>query len=206
MEYFDGELITKIAQILVALSSLIVSIVALRLSRKVTLKKNLKEKQFELMCQFIESISSEMLLIKYKETNGDSAASLIALPRLRLKNFKQTHSHLFVSQKFIYYRNSVGMDYDFLKFRWNTLMPKTIAEELKKFNQGSGKKISEVQLQNLSDYLLIDFCPEEYKIYEFPKGNEFQSFESFHKFINTVFDKVDEWLREHGAEDLKFLR
>ena len=97
------DIITKIAQILIALSSLVVSVVALRLSRKVTLKKNLKEKQFELMCKLIEDISKEMLLIHCKYKNGDSSTSFIAFPQLRLKNFRQTHSYLFDSNTFLYF-------------------------------------------------------------------------------------------------------
>lgn len=203
MEIPSGDIITKIAQILVALSSLVVSIVALRLSRKVTLKKNLKEKQFELMCQLLESISNEMLLIKYKHKNGEIGTNLIALPNLRLKNFKETHRYLFESKKLVYY-SSLTIDFDFLRFKWNTLMPKIIINELKKFNKARSEKISEIDLNNLEEYVLIDFCPTEHENYNFPNGKEFEDFESFHKFINLFFDKIDLWLQSHGAEDLKF--
>ena len=200
------DIITKIAQILIALSSLVVSVVALRLSRKVTLKKNLKEKQFELMCKLIEDISKEMLLIHCKYKNGDSSTSFIAFPQLRLKNFRQTHSYLFDSNTFLYFDSSITGNYNFIKARWNALMPKSIVNELNIFGQGIEKKITESSLKNLKSYVMIDFCAEEYQTNFYPKGKEFESFESFVIFANHFFDKIDQWLESHGAEDLKFKR
>lgn len=193
-----------IAQVLIALSSLIVAIVALRLSRKATLKKNLKEKQFDLVFQLIKDFSSDIAIFRYQEPSGDGGTVLMYFYQFKSKKFRAEFDRLFRRRYFLFC-NSVQLKFEFLKHTWNPLMPRPIFLEMRKFYTTWEKNISQSELFDLADYTVLD-CAHSGKEnkYNSPKELEFKDFESFYNYINLIMDKINEWLDEHEAGDLKF--
>jgi hypothetical protein len=192
------------AQLLIALSSLIVAVVALRLSRKTTLKKNLKEKQFDLVFQLIKDFSSDVALLRYQDQSGDGGTTLIYLYQFKSNKFKGDYDYLFKRKHFIFY-NSIQSKFEFLKHTWNPLMPRPIFLELRKLYTTWDKNISESELFDLADFVVLDSAHDgNFNKYNQPKGQEFKDFESFYNYINLLMDKINEWLDEHEADDLKF--
>ena len=192
-------------QVLIALSSLIISIVALRLSRKVSLKKNLKEKQFELVCKLIKALSNETLLFNYQQSDGGGGTTLMYLYQFKAKNFKEKYNYLFTRKHFLIYQQSGQLTFNFLKGMWNPLMPKTIFTELQKLWTTYNKDISESELHDLADYVIINCCHDgNLNHYDIPREEVFKNFVSFYNQVNFLIETINEWLSKHEADDLKF--
>jgi hypothetical protein len=199
----SDENFTKLLQLIVALSSLIVSIVALRLSRKVSLKKNLKDRQFDLVCQLINDISSEFMVFRVQYSDGNSSSHIMYLYQFKTKDFKEKYKVFFVVKHFVY-MNINKIAFKFLKHTWNPLMPKSITEKLQKlWVGGMSKRIPIEEIDNLGTYLALDFAHDEkYDEYNLPNG--FKNFEAFYSCIIELMTEINKWLSKHEAEELKF--
>jgi hypothetical protein len=92
---------SDIAQTLVALASLVISILAYNLAKKISFKKTVKDKQFDVVSQFIQSFSSSLLSISWQTKNGGGGASLFYLAHMRTSQFLKDNSKLFVDTKLI---------------------------------------------------------------------------------------------------------
>ncbi len=195
------EYLSNISQALIALTSLIVSIIALRLSKKITLKRNLKDLQFDLIIELINNFSNETLFIHYKEIGGKESTSMTTFPEFKSTLFKKDYEHLF-KPKYFLLTNSTENAFNFLRNRWNPLMPKSISKELKKFST-YGKLIHESELHSLKEYVFIDISPNG-KVENYYLLNTYTDFESFYIYINSIMDKINKWLDNHDTTDVKF--
>jgi hypothetical protein len=89
-----------------------------------------------------------------------------------------------------------------LKHRWNPLLPKSIYKELRKFST-YGKRIKKDELNNFREYVYIDISPDG-EITDYSMPSMFIDFESLYNYINSVMEKINEWLDAHEAAEIKF--
>lgn len=193
---------SDIAQTLVALASLVISILAYNLAKKISFKKTVKDKQFDVVSQFIQSFSSSLLSISWQTKNGGGGASLFYLAHMRTSQFLKDNSKLFVDTKLIVQEDGFN-NFNFISLIWDPFLPEELYNELKKFWFHTDEKVEEPQ--SVDEYLIVsnhkDYSNPNYYI---PKGNEFKDFKSFYDFVNKIMDITDAWLDKHEASDLKF--
>jgi hypothetical protein len=196
MDFFND-----ISQILIALTSLFVSIIALRISKRISLERNLKDLQFDVVLELIKEFSKETLFIRYKEIDGEERTTMTTFPEFKSNSFKNEYSNLF-KPKYFLLTNHSGYCFAFLKYQWNPLLPKSIRKELRKFSS-LGQQVKRDELHNLPEYVFIDISPNgEIEYYSFP--TMFEDFKSFYNNVNTVMEKINEWLESHNAKDIRF--
>lgn len=192
---------SETAQILVATASLVISLFAYRLAKKISFKKTVKDRQFEVVSQFIRAFSSSMISISWQNYGG-GGGSLFYLSYMRTEQFRNENANLFFDSKIIVQEDGFN-NFNFISLIGDPFIPEELYVELNKFWYRSHEKIEDPQ----AAYKYLIICNhKEYSNpnYYVPLGNEFKNFKAFFDFINKIMDITNEWLDKHEASELKF--
>lgn len=199
----DNSAFITVGQLMLAAASLVVSIFAYRLAEKISFKKTIKDRQFDIVCQFVKSFSSSLIAISYKTSDGRHGISSFYLPQFRSSKFKTDFPEFFDSKNLIIQEDGMN-HFNFVSLIGDPFLPRELFCEFKKIWYHTERKVDDPQ-SNYNEYIIIS----NHKAYDnpnyfMPKGIEFKDFESFFKFINNVMDKTNSWLDTHEATEMKF--
>lgn len=193
---------SDIAQILIACASLVVSFFAYRLAKKISFKRTVKDRQFEVVSQFIRAFTSSLISISWQNSNRGGGGSLFYLSQMRSKKFLEENSDLMFDERLIIQEDGFN-HFNFVPLIGDPFLPNELYEELRKFWYHGIEKINNPQ--SAESYLII--C--NHKDYSNPnywhaKNPEFKNFRTFHAFINRIMNIADQWLEQYEASELKF--
>lgn len=196
--------ISSLSDIMLSFATLLIGITTLILSVKISFRKTIKERQFELVYQLINDISKAQVFVSYQMANGSGGSEIFYLHHFYSPNFNKTFKHLLERKHFLI-KNDAQLKFEFLKLIGHPLMPYEILFELQKFWTIPIKTLNESELVELKDYLIIDsLTAEKNPLYICAKIKEWQDFQSMYIFINKLFDTINKWLDKYDAKDLKF--
>jgi hypothetical protein len=185
-----------------AVASLTVSILTYLLAKKISFRRSVKDKQFEVVSQFIRAFSSSEITISYQHTNNGGGMAAFYLSQFRMSKFKKEFNDLFLATPITIQEDGFN-NFNFIPLIGDPFLPEELFVELKKFWFYPERKIQDPQAQDT--YLIIcnhkDYNNPRYFL---PKDQEFQTFEAFYDFINKIMEITNNWLDKHEASELKF--
>ncbi|MCC7452785.1 MAG: hypothetical protein IT222_01360 [Crocinitomix sp.] len=198
---------SDISQTLIAIASLVISLMAYLLAKKISFKKSVKDRQFEVVSQFMKAFSSSIITVSWQAYGGGGGSALLYLTQLRSEKLMQEHSFIghsiFTMDTKLIIQEDAFNHFIFMSLIGDPFLPEEIYVELKKLWFRSTEKIETPQVADT--YLIIcnnkDYLNPNYYV---PQGDEFKDFKSFHKFINKIMDITNDWLDKHEASELKF--
>jgi hypothetical protein len=189
-------------KVLTPIASFILALVAFRLSRRVSLKEKVKEKQFELINLLINELSKQQISFDHNVDATQHASHTLYIHHFMAQNFKEAFPEFFGKAKFIVEVNPSEQFQSFLKYRGNPYMPKEIFDLLGKFWM---KPIEKVEIDNSTDYILLpDMRRTEPGNPTYVTVKEFGTFEEFYAFIRELLFAINTWLGKHEAGEIGF--
>ena len=195
--------VKDISQLIISLSALLLSIVAFKLSRKITFKKTIREKQFDIVSELINNFRNTFIVLSYQHSSR-GGANVLFLSNLKDKDLKDKYPDLYDRKAFLI-SNNIQVHFKFLKLYESPFLPDSIKVEMVKFWTSSNKTISRIEVSELDDYIILDEVPNS-PLYSnainIPTQEDFRSFENFQKFINHFIDTINEWLKKNDAKEL----
>lgn len=199
-----GASLKDIAQILIAISALTVSIVTLVLNRKISFKKTVKDKQLEVIYELIGLLSHNEINFNCQVGN-ESFMSGLGLYHLTHINIKEKRPELFNRKHFFFQADSFD-SFKFLQLLGNPFLPREIYEVMNKFYYSNPKLYTYQQVQETKDFVaLITMDQMTDKRNYFEAGSpDHKSFENFHKLVLELYNSLNTWLDKYDATDLKF--
>ncbi len=194
---------SDLVQTLIAIASLVISLMAYLLAKKISLKKTVKDRQFDLVSKFISAFTSSLISVSYQSDRG-GGGSIFYLSQMRSEKFLKEQANLFIDTRIIIQEDGFN-HFNFMPLIGDPFLPDELFVELKKFWFHAQDKINVPQA---ADKYLIICNHKDYSnpTYHTVKGNEFADFKSFYNFINRIMDITDDWLEKHDAPELKFKR
>ncbi len=189
-------------QIILAITTVVISVLTYKLAKKISFKKTLKDRQFEVVCEFIKDFSSSLITISYQKPDGNGGITSTYLSNFRSINFKKQNADIFECKNFIVQEDGFN-HFLFMHLIGNPFLPIELSNELRKLWFHTEKRINDPM--ELGEYVIISNLNNyENKNYSMPKGKEFSDFESFYNFINNIMSIANDWLNKHEASDLNF--
>ncbi len=203
----------------IAISSLIVAVVAvivgIRISNKFSLKNQILQKQLDTVYKLIEVLQDQRLTIGVKEPEGPKEAWLCETSFLDLLNIGKERQYLYQALSFNtpFYFTWDGYDHlEFMKYARNPYTPRSIASVICKFRYNG-----EQDWNNM-----VGKGDEQYRAILFPSRKDNRSrmeledpwyvkdklvHKDFATFVGLCRDLVDEirkWLKEYEADEINF--
>lgn len=185
-------------------ASLGMSITTLYFSRKISFKKTIKERQFEVVCELMKLLSKTSISFRWKENKGSSGISTMFFYSFYHLNFQEKVKYLF-ERKNIYYQAKC-FELDFISLMGNSLLPTEIYDALDKLRPKQLFETSYEEIESTNDYVAMITLNQ--KTGDFPYHSTtlegHKTFDEFSKIIVEIFDTINNWLEQHDGKDLKF--
>jgi hypothetical protein len=199
------QIIKDISSILLPLSSLVVAISAFVVSRKISLKKTIKDRQLDLVYELIESLSKATVNFSWKEKDNLGGISGMSLYHFIYSNFKEKNKYLF-DRKQIYYQANSFDDYTFRQLMGNPLLPGEIYAVLDRFSPRHTTMFTFEQIEATNDFVAHITLNKKTNELDYFSSNssDLKTFNDFYNLVVELFDTTNTWLKKYGAHDLMF--
>jgi hypothetical protein len=190
---------------IIAIVALAVSIISLMLSRSISFRRTVRNKQFDAVCELINDFATTPLMFTYvRDNGGDGGTDLMYFTHFKSPKFKERYKHLF-SIKHLYIQNLPHLSFKFMQHYESRFIPQQIKNELQNFWLSYTTIKSEADLFELAPYVVLkDMENASMDSYVVSDDDRFKSMEGLHVFINHFMDTINRWLEKYRAEDLKF--
>jgi hypothetical protein len=202
---------SSLATIVTPIASLMLAIVAFRLSRKITFKEKLKEIQFEMITDLIKNLHKQDITFLYqteKSTKGTVGGGItLYFPHFLATNFKDKFPSLFEDPFFI----EVGISEQFTSFLSPALntginyMPINIRDLLQRFNM-RGDEVT-VNISTMEKWVKLantSYADRKNGDPRIVKSMVFTTFESFYNFVKELLLSINKWLEKHEVAEVGF--
>jgi len=204
-ELSNWEILKGLGAVLLPLSSLIVAITALVLSKKISFKKTIKDRQLDLIYDLIELLSKSEVNFYWKDNTHSGGISGMSLYHFIFANFTEKNKYLFDRNTMFYQVNSFE-DYKFRRLMGNPLLPSEIYAVLDRFSPGNAEIVSFEEMEMTNDFVAhikLGVNMKEAR-YQKSESKDLKTFEDFHNLVVEIFDTVNTWLKKYDATDLMF--
>lgn len=186
---------------------MIVSIIAIY---RVSLKRNIKEKQLEIILDLISKISLTRIDCNFKNGEFQQGTCSFSLIHLYFSNFREKHSELYDINT-LYFQNGFQEFFPFFNLIGHPLLPKKIKALLYKFQCASiDIKSSEREIIE-KEYIIITNFSEISKLSDHfykpvKQQTNYETFSEFSVFVADLLQEINKWLKDNDIKNIGFDR
>lgn len=201
MEQKDIDLLLKIVPSIISILSLITTIL---LARKISFRKNIREKQLDAVIDLMETFNNTFIELNYFEEGEDPRVQVVQLIHLASPSFQKWNQKLFDTKK-VFMEGFPHKLWKISNHRSNGFLPKHIRETMIQFSR-MGNVASKEALNNPKPCLLLKRVTREDDPIVIFEMNHGPILSDYVRELQNVMSNVNSWLKKNGGTDLQFIQ